>query len=199
MESLLTTIGLAIVIFAATNIDDIFVLVAFLADKNFSVRDVLIGQYVGVSTLYAVSLLASLISLIIPPAYVGLLGLVPIAIGTRKLINLKCEQNKNNPVTASTAGSHARSLTVAAVTMANGADNIAVYTALFASRSRSELPAVGIVFAVTTAFWCIAAHWLVNHRALGAPIRARAHRVVPFVLIGIGFLILIRSGALWSW
>ncbi len=34
MESLVTLIGLAIVVFASTNIDDVFVLVAFFADKN---------------------------------------------------------------------------------------------------------------------------------------------------------------------
>lgn len=75
MESLVTLIGLAIVVFASTNIDDAFVLVAFFADKNFRVRDVVIGQYAGVSTLYVVSAIAALISLIIPSSYIGLLGL----------------------------------------------------------------------------------------------------------------------------
>lgn len=75
MESLVTLIGLAIVVFASTNIDDVFVLVASFADKNFSARDVVIGQYAGVSTLYAVSAIAALISLIIPSSYIGLLGL----------------------------------------------------------------------------------------------------------------------------
>jgi cadmium resistance protein CadD (predicted permease) len=51
MESLVTPIGLAIVAFASTNIDDVFVLVTFLADKHFGVRDVVIGQYAGVGTL----------------------------------------------------------------------------------------------------------------------------------------------------
>jgi cadmium resistance protein CadD (predicted permease) len=67
----------------STNIDDAFVLVTFIADKNFRVRDVVIGQYAGVGTLYILSAIASLISLIIPPAYVGLLGLAPLAIGTK--------------------------------------------------------------------------------------------------------------------
>jgi cadmium resistance protein CadD (predicted permease) len=197
MESLVTLIGLAIVVFASTNIDDVFVLVAFFADKKFSARDVVIGQYAGVSTLYAVSAIAALISLIIPSSYIGLLGLAPIAIGTKKLCSLMRSQKKEEDLPRiSNAGAHGRRLAVAAVTMANGGDNIAVYTALFATRGGYELPTIGIVFAVMTGLWCLAAHWLVNHRALGAPIRHHAHRVVPFILIGLGILILIRSGTL---
>jgi cadmium resistance protein CadD (predicted permease) len=83
MESALSLIGLAIVVFASTNIDDAFVLVGFLADKHFRVRDVVIGQYAGVSVICAVSAIAALISLAIPPAYIGLLGLIPIGIGAK--------------------------------------------------------------------------------------------------------------------
>jgi cadmium resistance protein CadD (predicted permease) len=197
MESALSLIGLAIVVFASTNIDDAFVLVGFLADKSFRVRDVVIGQYAGVSALCAVSAIAALISLVIPPAYIGLLGLIPIAIGAKKLSNLwrGKENKKEDSQPVSGTGAFGKSLAVAAVTMANGGDNLAVYTALFASRNGHEVSAMVIVFAVMTGLWCLAAHWLVSHRALGAPIRHHAHRVVPFVLIGLGVLILMKTGA----
>ena len=39
MDSLVTLIGLAVVVFALTNIDDVFVLVGFFADKNFRAHD----------------------------------------------------------------------------------------------------------------------------------------------------------------
>ena len=196
MESGLSLIGLAVIVFASTNIDDAFVLVGFLADKNFRVRDVVIGQYAGVSALCAVSAIAALISLVIPPAYIGLLGLIPIGIGAKKLSNLwRGKENKeedSQPV--SSIGALSKSLAVAAVTIANGGDNIAVYTALFATRNGHEVSVLVIVFALMTGLWCLAAHWLVSHRALGAPIRHHAHRVVPFVLIGLGILILMKTG-----
>jgi cadmium resistance protein CadD (predicted permease) len=195
MESLVSLVGLAIVVFASTNIDDAFVLVGFLADPNFRLRDVVIGQYTGVGTLYAISAIAALISLVIPPAYIGLLGLAPVAIGVKKLTKLRRRKEKKEQdlQRVSSTGARGRTLAVAAVTMANGGDNIAVYTALFATRSGHEVPAIGVVFAVMTGLWCFAAHWLVNHRALGAPIRHHAHRVVPFVLIGLGILILVKT------
>jgi cadmium resistance protein CadD (predicted permease) len=169
MESLLAAIVLGIVAFASTNIDDAFVLVTFFADKNFSARDVVVGQYAGMGTLYVVSATASLISLIIPATYIGLLGLAPITIGTRKLWNLRREQREAKFQSTPTVGVPVRSLAVAAVTIANGGDNIAVYTALFASRSGFDILTIGIFFIFMTGLWCFVAHWLVNHRALGVP------------------------------
>jgi cadmium resistance protein CadD (predicted permease) len=71
-----------------------------------------------------------------------------------------------------------------------------MYTALFATCEGFDVPVIGIVFAIMTGLWCLGAHWLVNHRALGVPIRAQAHRIVPFVLIGLGVLIFIKTGAI---
>ena len=194
MNSFVNLIGLAVIAFASTNIDDVFVLVGFFADKSFRAHDVVIGQYAGIIALYVIAAIAGLISLVIPPAYIGLLGLAPIRIGVRKLYNLSRNQRIDPPVTGT--GGHGRRLSVTAITIANGGDNIAVYTALFASCEGFDVAVIGIVFAVMTGLWCLTAHWLVNHRTLGVPIRAHAHRVVPFVLIGLGILIIIRTGTI---
>lgn len=85
MDSFVNLIGLAVVAFASTNIDDVFVLVGFFADKNFRAHDVVIVQYAGITALYVIAAIAGLISLVIPPAYIGLLGLAPIGIGIKKL------------------------------------------------------------------------------------------------------------------
>ena len=171
-----------------------FVLVTFFADRDCRVRDVVIGQYAGVGALYATSAIAALISVIVPSSYVGLLGLVPFAIGVKKLWNLCRGDEKENLQGAANRREHG-ALTVASVTMANGGDNIAVYTALFASRGVSDILTIGIVFAAMTGLWCVAAHWFVNHKALRGPIQRQAHRIVPFVLIGLTVLILLRTGA----
>jgi len=44
MDSFLAFIGLAIVVFVSTNLDDVFVLIGFFADENFRARDVVVGQ-----------------------------------------------------------------------------------------------------------------------------------------------------------
>ena len=144
---------LGITLFAATNIDDTFVLLGFFADPKYRAHRVVIGQYLGIATLVAISLLAALIALVIPPAYVGLLGLLPIAIGSRKLGDLSGGRDKGEEELERHPASAARGqvLAVAAVTIANGGDNIGVYTPVFAVRSGIETAVIIAVFVLMTA------------------------------------------------
>lgn len=50
----LSVLGKAIVAFAATNIDDIFVLTLFFAQKNLRRWHVVTGQYLGIAGLIAI-------------------------------------------------------------------------------------------------------------------------------------------------
>src|SRR5687768_6844552 len=84
----MTVLILGITLFVATNLDDIFILIAFFADPRLRAHQIIVGQYLGIGTLVLISVIAALIALVIPPAYVGLLGLAPIAIGSKKLIEL---------------------------------------------------------------------------------------------------------------
>lgn len=183
--------------FASTNVDDIFVLIGFLADPRFRTRDVVLGQYLGIGVLTLASLIASLIALVLPPAYIGLLGLFPIGIGLKKLRDLvRGDDGSGEELEGHSAPSRGRMLAVAAVTLANGGDNLGIYTPLFATRTGPETTLLIVVFAIMTGVWCLLAHGLVNHPALGAPIRRYGRRVLPFVLIGLGVLILYEAGTL---
>ena len=196
MAYVLGVLGVAIVTFTSTNIDDIFVLLGFFADPKFRLRQIIIGQYLGIGVLYGVSAIASLLALVIPAAYIGLLGFAPIFFGFRRLWELwnGGEAGDNPEDHAKASAGHGNIVAIALVTIANGGDNISVYTPLFATRSAYEVLAIGCIFAVLTAVWLGAAHSLVNHPKLGAPIRRHGHRVVPFVLIALGILILYEAG-----
>ena len=63
MESLFALLGMAIMLFASTNVDDVFVLIGFFADQKFRARDIVLGQYVGIAALFSVSVAAALLSL----------------------------------------------------------------------------------------------------------------------------------------
>ncbi len=171
-----------VAMFAATNIDGLFLTAALLADRSFRARDVIIGTYAGIAALYAASAAGSLVSLIAPPAVIALLGLVPIAIGVRQLT--KKQAADSVPVKQGGIGA------VAALNVAMGADNIGVYTPVFAASPAADIAAYGAIFAVLTGLWCYAAYRLVNHPSIGAPVRRYAPRLVPFVLIGLGLWIL---------
>jgi len=196
MESF-ALLGLAVALFASTNIDDVFVLIGFFADPKFRTRDIVFGQYAGIAALFGVSLVASLLSQVIPRPYLGLLGIVAILIGAKKLVDFYHKGDKGEATLRrhSNASANGRSATVALVTMANGGDNIGVYAPSFAIRSGSEIAVFALVFIVMTAFWCFAAHSLVNHPKLGVPIRRYGHRAAPIVLVVLGILILHQAGS----
>jgi cadmium resistance protein CadD (predicted permease) len=192
----LGVLGVAIATFTSTNIDDIFVLLGFFADPKFRLRQIIIGQYLGIGVLYGVSAIASLLALVIPAAYIGLLGLAPIYFGLRRLWELwnGIEADDDPEDHAKASAGHGNIAAITLITIANGGDNISVYTPLFATRSAYEVLAIGCTFAVLTAVWLGAAHSLVNHPKLGAPIRRHGHRIVPFILIALGILILYEAG-----
>jgi cadmium resistance protein CadD (predicted permease) len=197
MGSSFALLGLAIALFASTNVDDAFVLVGFFADPRFRVRHIVIGQYAGITTLFAVSVVASLLSLVIPRPYLGPLGVAAILTGAKKLLDLYHERDKTEETLErhSNARANGRTATVALVTIANGSDNIGVYAPAFVIRSLYEIAVIALVFIVMTALWCFAAHSMVNHPKLGAPIRRYGRRVAPFVLIGLGIQILYQAGS----
>jgi cadmium resistance protein CadD (predicted permease) len=198
MKSLLALTGMAVVLFASTNIDDIFVLVGFFADPKFRARDIVLGQFAGIMALFCVSLAASLLSLAIRPVYIGLLGVVPILIGGKKLVDLYRNRDETEKESEHhpSAGEKRRTTAVAMVTMANGGDNIVIYTPVFAIRPAYEIAVIALVFVIMTALWCFTAQAMLNHPRLGAPIRRYGDRLGPIVLIGLGMLILYQAGSL---
>jgi cadmium resistance protein CadD (predicted permease) len=197
MTSFFALLGIVILLFASTNLDDIFVLVGFFADRRYHAREIVAGQFVGIASLFGVCVGASLLSIVISLPYVGLLGVAPILIGSKRLWNSFHEQRgKEEPSEGHPDGlRHGRLASVAIVTVANGADNIAVYMPSFAIRSRGELAVIACVFAVMTVLWCIFAHVVVKHPTLGAPIRRYGHRIAPVVLICLGLSILYQAGS----
>ena len=191
------TLSLAIALFASTNVDDLFVLIGFFADPRFRSRDVAIGQYIGIAILFAFSLLGSLLSLVIPRACIGLLGIVAVALGVKQLVGvLRNRQIERQGLTpAKRSDKYAGSATVALITLANGSDNIGVYLPAFAVHSGFQIVIFGTVFALMTGLWCLLAYSLVHHPAIGAPIRRFGSPIAALVLIGIGILVMYKAGS----
>jgi cadmium resistance protein CadD (predicted permease) len=174
--------------FISTNIDDLFLLVGFFSDRSFSRGLIFAGQILGMAAIVAISLAAASVAVAISPTHVGLLGLAPIIIGIGKLLRLG-KTVEGQPTAAGI-------LQVGTVTVVNGGDNIAAYTPIFATQWPLDMIATLAIFAVLTLVWCFVAWWLVRHAALGKPLRRYGHLLLPFILIGLGGLILYRSGAI---
>jgi cadmium resistance protein CadD (predicted permease) len=127
-----STIVVGVALFASTNIDDIFLLSAFFADRHLAVRSVVLGQFIGLGALTAASAAAAMASLVIPDGWTALLGLVPLVLGVQKLWQLRAgvhEEENGEGVREREQvlerRSHSQVVAVAGVTIANGGDNLA--------------------------------------------------------------------------
>jgi cadmium resistance protein CadD (predicted permease) len=185
------TVAAAAGVFAGTNVDDLIVLtVLFLAARGTGRPrpwQIWAGQYAGIGVLVAVAAAAALGLTVLPDRWVGLLGLVPLALGVRGLaaaVRARGDAEPPPPLPATGV------VSVAAVTIANGADNIAVYTPVFRTIGVGGSLVTVAVFALLTAAWCLAGGWLGGHRAVVALVGRFGHWLVPLVFVAIGVTIL---------
>jgi cadmium resistance transport/sequestration family protein len=198
----------AAVAFAMTNLDDILLLALFFSqvDGALRKRHIVAGQYLGFGVLVGLSLLGFVGALVIPRHWIGLLGLAPLLLGLRKLFMAR-PNSPDPPVgieprSRSTRFSDlmsAQTYSVAAVTIANGGDNISVYAPLFASQDAGGLAMMLAVFFVLVGVWCYAGYRLARYPAVGRLLVRYGERALPYVFIGLGVYILIESGALAGW
>ncbi len=191
MELIVTSI----LAFASTNIDDIFILLLFFGNKAYKHPQVILGQYIGIIALIVISFIGSLVGLLVDPRYIGLLGLLPVYFGIRGMVRLFRRQQKNDLDQATIRSKPSnQALAVAAITFANGGDNIGIYIPLFATLSVQHRVIMIFIFLLMVAVWCIAARYLSRHRAVAYTIEKYGHLITPVILILLGTYILYESG-----
>ncbi len=182
--------------FSATNVDDFVLLTLFLSrsDRGPSTKQVVMGQVVGLGLLVALSLLGFFGRVLVPEAWLGLLGLLPISLGVSKLLDwLEDPEPDADQVALHPLAGVA---SVAAVTIANGSDNVGVYVPLFAHTSPTGLVVTLMVFGLGVALWCWLAWRLARTPGVTEALTRFGGPLIPLVLIGLGGLILIDSHTL---
>jgi cadmium resistance protein CadD (predicted permease) len=183
--------------FVASNIDDTFILVLLFSSRNFHARQIFIGQFIGIAVLIIISTMGSLISLLLPSFIIGLMGLIPMAIGIKKIVELqqrKPNNDKNKTFQDYKRGNLMPFLTVSAITISNGGDDIGVFTPLFAKYNAvGEVSALVTIFMAMTLVWCILTYYFVNHPLISTRIQRFGNIITPFVLIGLGLYILVDA------
>ncbi|WP_413173017.1 cadmium resistance transporter [Anabaena azotica] len=210
MNSLITAFAQGIIAFAATNIDDIIILLLFFSqiDSNFRRRHIFIGQYLGFAVIILLSLPGFFGGLVVKREFIGLLGLLPIAIGIKQILNREEESTEIQAVNPDFAESlhpnpifafllsilHPNTYKVAAVTVANGGDNISIYIPLFAGQDVTSLGIILAVFLGMVGVWCGIAYLLSRQATIGFLLSRYGKAVVPFVLIGLGLFIMYERG-----
>jgi cadmium resistance protein CadD (predicted permease) len=192
---MIPTIVTAVAMFAATNIDDAVILVVLnMASRGGGTPkrwEIWAGQYLGFAVILVVSSTAALGLRVVPVEWVGLLGLIPLLLGIRGLITLvrtRRDRDPDPPVMATGL------ISVVAVTVANGGDNLALYTPMFRIMGVPEGAVTLAVFAVCTALWCLSGQLAVTHQRVVEILQRWGRWLVPVVFLVLGVYIFGRSG-----
>ncbi|NUT51679.1 MAG: cadmium transporter [Saccharothrix sp.] len=172
----------AVGLFAVTNVDDIVLLSLFFA-RGVPARRVVLGQYLGFSGILVVSVAAALGATLLPPSVLPWLGVLPLVLGLKAAWQAWRGGDDDDPEASGALG-------VAAVTFANGGDNIGVYVPVFATTGITRYV---IVFLVLVAVWCAAGHYFATRPLVARALSRWGHVVMPVVLIVIGVLILLEG------
>jgi cadmium resistance transport/sequestration family protein len=204
MNAILTSIPTALTAFTATNLDDVLILLLFFSQVSttFGKRHIVIGQYLGFGALVVASLSGYFGGLLMPRDWIGMLGILPIAIGLNRLFipeteDDEVEENQSQPSNSWLSSFLSPQVySVAAVTFANGGDNVGIYVPLFASATWESLLVILSVFFSMVGVWCYAAYRLIQVPAIADALSRYGNYLVPFVLIGLGILIMIDSHTL---
>ncbi|MFE2586727.1 cadmium resistance transporter [Streptomyces sp. NPDC059378] len=189
-------IGQAAGLFAVTNIDDILVLALFFAQgagHKGTTRRIALGQYLGFAAILAVAVAAAVGATFLPEKAIPYLGLLPLALGIKAAV--QGWRHRGDAEEEKEAGDRGpRPLEVAAVTFANGGDNIGVYVPVFATAGVGGMSVYVAVFLVLVAVWIAAGRYFATRPVIADSLSRWGHVLLPVVLIGIGLLILIEGG-----
>ncbi|WP_414584296.1 cadmium resistance transporter [Scytonema sp. PCC 10023] len=210
MTWLISTLVIGISTALATTFDDNLYLTAFFGKVNrtFRPKHIVLGEFVGFTALVLASLPGFFGGLLIPSTWIGLLGLLPIIIGISHLMSREDGGEEVQTVSMNfTSGAkshrHKKSLwatlrdrqtyRVSAVTIANGGNNIGIYVPLFAS---SNLPSLGVILCVcyvAIGVWCCLSYFMTRNPLMAPLLTRYGRKIFPFVLIWLGFSILMKS------
>lgn len=172
--------------YISTNIDDIFVLMILLAQTGRKQR-LIAGHFLGVGLITLISMLGALGLQNLPLKYVGILGLVPIALGIKAWF-----QRNDQEVEANAMGL----LSMAMITLGNSADNVGVYIPLFTGFSNIERVCAVLIFVVMTALWILLANSLAEFPKIKGIIEKYKAIAIPLVFFALGIFIILDSGLL---
>lgn len=179
---------LALPLFVSTNADDLVILALLFSQPHARTATIVAGQVIGLGALTLASILAARLAVQLSASWIPVLGLVPVYLGVRQLL----ARDDAEPEVAARK-SDLRWWMVAAVTIANGGDNLGVYIPVFAVQSPAGTAVIAIAFLLLMFVWCALAHAVVREPTWGVSVRRAAERFGPFVLIAVGLWILCES------
>jgi cadmium resistance protein CadD (predicted permease) len=187
-------LGLAAGAFVGTNIDNAVVTVVMIAAAPAErARRIAAGQVAGFCLLVVAAIGMAALLFEIPTRVIGLLGLVPLAIGLRGLAGLRHPENRDRLARRAVGSGF---VSAALVTIGAGGDNLAVYIPLFRATHLTGTVETLLVFALGEALLTLFVLAAGQHRRMRATVDRIAVYGAPVLYCAIGILVLAEAGTL---
>jgi cadmium resistance protein CadD (predicted permease) len=138
------------------------------------------------------ALVATAGATLLPDDAIPYLGVLPVALGVRAAWALRDGEDDDGVPPTLGVGA------VAALTLANGGDNVGVYVPVFARADAGAVVTTIAAFLVLVVAWCWAGRRLARHPPVARLLARWGHVLLPVVLVALGVAILVESGAFGS-
>ena len=188
MHSVLDVVVLSSVAYVGTMFDNYFAFVAqLLVTEPTRYRRVSIAQAVGVTALVIVAAAVGSVLTVVPVEWTGLFCLAPWSMAW-----FRWRHRDARATTTYRRGA----ITTAAVTIALGGDNLGVWIPLLRADGVVDGILTVFVFAFFEVLFLLSARALTRHPGVSTVGETTARRLVPWIYVALGILILVESGLL---
>ena len=185
----LTIIALIAGSYAATNVDNLTILVSWMLAGRTSFAAITRGYAMATVAVLAISTILGLSSSVIPIELIGYLGVFPIGLGIYAMIG---QIRGGNQQACADAGNGA-ALGIATTLTANSADSIIIFAPMLAdSQAIIDLYIASAFVVVATAWFWMAKVASQRAAKLDAVTRV-AGWIAPFIMIYVGIYILMNT------
>lgn len=163
------------------------------AGQRGTTTKIVVGQYLGFGGILLASVAVTFgAGLFLPDDAIPYFGLIPLLLGGVAAWQVWRNGDDDDDTVADKPIS---ALTVAAVTFANGGDNIGVYVPVFLAVGAGALVAYCVVFLALVAVLVLSAKFVATRKPIAEVLERWEHILFPLVLIVLGLVILIEGGA----
>jgi len=196
MSDILIIIGVTAGAFIGTNLDNLLLLAAMYSRYGQHTGIVTAGYFAGMILIGFITLVIGEVGDIIPLAYLGLLGVVPMMMGIISLWKL-FRSKQPGEVISIAAGDTRLAVFFALIStqLSNSADSIITFSALYADSSDPSDYMVAPTFLAMAGVFAGMAYYSVKHPKLSRFLSRYGQYVTPFILILVGYYILSNTAS----
>ncbi len=180
-------LAVSVATYAGTAMDNLLMLTVLRA-TGVQPRAIATGFLVGNAIVLAICAAGTGLALLLPPHYLGYLGIVPVGLGVAGLVSaLRPQTGQSTSQGRSDTGG------IATLQIASSFDTVAAFLPLFADTDRPYGLVIAAGFAAMSLLWLVASRYLASIRGVTAALRPIERFARPVVLILVGLFVLANT------